>query len=93
MEWRIQATHRQIANLDDDPQDIPLYGEDPEGQAPLVESDLNVEVSPTQLPNVSNDERTAYLCNTTDLLQESSSLRIDSQNYSVVQNWDHINLC
>lgn len=88
MEWWIQATHRQIANLDDDPQDTPLYGEDPEGQAPLEESNHNVEVSPAQLPNVSNDERKAYLCNTTNLLKESSSLRIDSQNYSAVQNWD-----
>ena len=34
------------SNLDDDPQDIPFYGEDPEGRAPL---DNNVEVSPAKL--------------------------------------------
>lgn len=37
------------SNLDDDPQDIPFYGEDPEGKAPLEESDNNVEVSPAKL--------------------------------------------
>ncbi|XP_068731183.1 uncharacterized protein [Montipora capricornis] len=63
--------------LDDNPEEITFYGEDPEGQAPFEESDNNVEVSPAQLPNVSNGELTAYLCNSIDPLQESSSFGID----------------
>ena len=44
---------------------------------PSRKSDNNVEVSPAQLPNASNDELTAYLCNSIDPLQESSSFGID----------------
>ena len=63
--------------LDDNPEEITFYGEDPEGRAPFQESDNNVEVSPAQLPNVSNGELTAYLCNSIDPLKESSSFGID----------------
>ena len=63
--------------LDDNPEEITFYGEDPEGQPPFEESDNNVEVSSAQLPNVSNCELTAYLCSSIDPLQESSSFGID----------------
>ena len=41
-----------IGNLDDDPEDLTFYGEDPEGQTSLEESDNNVEVFPAQLSNI-----------------------------------------
>ena len=36
---------RTIGNLDDDPEELTFYGEDPEGQTPLEESDTNVRCS------------------------------------------------
>ena len=66
-----------IGNLDDNPEDLSFYGEDPEGQTPLEESDNNVEVFPTQLSNINNDELTTHISNSIDPLQESSSFGID----------------
>ena len=43
-----------IDNLDDDPEDLTFYGEDPDGQPPLEDSDNNVEVFPAQLSRTRN---------------------------------------
>ena len=66
-----------FGNLDDDPEDSSFHGEDPEGQTPLEESDNNVEVFPTQLLNINNDELTTHISNSIDPLEESSSFVID----------------
>ena len=83
-----------IGNLDDDPEDLTFYGEDPEGQTP-EESDNNVEVFPAQLSNINNDELTTHLSNSIDPLQESSSFGIDIYTQSlevVVQKLEQYNL-
>ena len=82
-------------NLDDDPEDITFYGEDPEGHTPLAESDNNVEVFPAQLSNINHDELKTYLCNSVDPLQESSSFGIDIYAEAlqiVVQKLEQYNL-
>lgn len=66
-----------IDSLDDDPEDLTFYGEDPEGQTPLEESDNNAEVFPAQLSNINNDELATHISNSIDPLQESSSFGID----------------
>ena len=38
-----------IGNLDDDPEDLTFYGEDPEGQTPLSEESDKVELFPALL--------------------------------------------
>ena len=84
-----------IGNLDDNPEDLSFYGEDPEGQTPLEESDNTVEVFPAQLSNINNDELATHISNSIDPLQESSSFGIDIYTESlqiVMQKLEQYNL-
>ena len=65
-----------VGNLDDDSEDLTFYGEHPEGQTRLEESDDNVEVLPAQLSNINNDELATQISNSIDPFQESSSFGI-----------------
>ena len=83
--WQLQLAIT-IGNLDNDPENLTFYGENPEGQTPLEESDNNVEVFPAQLSNINNDELPTHTSDSIDPLQESSSFGIDIYTFIVSPN-------
>lgn len=63
--------------LDDDPDDIRFYGEDPDGPTPFEDSDNCVIVSPVQVPQVNMEELNIHLTQSIDPLKLSSCFGMD----------------
>lgn len=64
-------------DLDDEPDDIPFYGEDPNGPTPFEQTNNCVVVTPAELPDINSREFITFLEHSVNPLEESVSFGID----------------
>ena len=63
--------------LDDDPNDITFYGEDPNGPSPFEQTSNNVTVTPVNIPGVITAEFSSYVNRLVNPLRNSTSFGVD----------------
>ena len=64
-----------LNKIDDHPDDLEFYGEDPQGPYPAADSSNNVNVSPVAIPFA--DKVVSHVNNVLNVGRDSSDMRID----------------